>query len=143
MLESEYIGKIISSDTADKDIKELRDINEALKSVEYVILTSKVTCGCDHTNNKDSFVIDAGGIGRGCTPRDLLQQLGRFRELNDPEVLTLVSSHKDNRTCSGQFAFSAVMEELTNRRTLLQTKYANLLAFDADNREGDLVLSPD
>ena len=51
MFENEYNGKIYSSDTADKEIEELRNINKAFEKRQYVILTSKVTCGCDHTNN--------------------------------------------------------------------------------------------
>jgi len=51
MLEEEYRGKIFTSDTADKEIELLRDINKALSNTQYVIFTSKVTCGCDHTND--------------------------------------------------------------------------------------------
>ena len=87
--------------------------------------------------------MDTGGIGKGCTPRDLLQQLGRFRVLNDPEVHVLLSSNKDRRTTSPEESFDAVMVDLTKRRQLLQTKYCDLLALDAENRNGDLVLSPD
>ena len=50
MFENEYNGKIYTSDTADKEIQELSNINKAFEKSQYVILTSKVTCGCDHTN---------------------------------------------------------------------------------------------
>ena len=51
MFENEYNGKIYTSDTADKEIQELMNINKAFEKSQYVILTSKVTWGCDHTNN--------------------------------------------------------------------------------------------
>ena len=51
MLETEYSGKIFTSDTADKEIELLRDINKALANIQFVIFTSKVTTGCDHTRN--------------------------------------------------------------------------------------------
>ena len=35
------------------------------------------------------------------------------------------------------------MKELIERRDLLQNKYKNLLSFDVENQNGDLVLSPD
>ena len=87
--------------------------------------------------------MDAGGIGRGCTPRDLLQQLGRFRVLNNREVHVLIAKNKDNRCTSAQEAHSLIMKELIERRDLLQNKYMNLLSFDVENQNGDLVLSPD
>lgn len=121
----------------------LRDINDALKNVQYVIITSKVTCGCDHSNAWDHFFIDAGGAGMGCTSRDLLQQLGRFRKLSEQEVIVLLSSNKDYRITSAETAHSNVMQELRSRRALLQSEYRTLLAYDVENKKGDLVLSPD
>ena len=79
----------------------------------------------------------------GCTSRDLLQQLGRFRQLSEQEVLVLLSSHKDNRVSSVETAHSNVMRELRSRRVLLQSEYRTLLAYDVENQKGDLVLSPD
>ena len=79
----------------------------------------------------------------GCTSRNILQQLVRFRQLSQPEVLTLISSSEDNRITSPEDAPSNIMQELNARRTLLQGKYTTLLAFDVENRDGDLVLSPD
>lgn len=79
----------------------------------------------------------------GCTSRNLLQQLGRFRQLSQPKVLTLISSNKDNRITSPEDAHSNIMQELSARRTLLLEKYRTLLSFDVENRDGDLVLSPD
>ena len=122
---------------------QLTDINKALEKVQYVIFTSKVTCGCDHTNPWDKFYIDAGGTRMGCTSRDLLQQMGTFRLLKDKDVLVLISSHRDKRTKSTSKAFSNIIADLEEKRRLLQTKYENLLSFDVLKRDGDLVLSPD
>ena len=44
-------GLVFTSDTSDQEILLLRNINDALSKVQYVILTSKVTCGCDHSNS--------------------------------------------------------------------------------------------
>ena len=143
MLQPNYSGKIYTSETDDKEIRDLKNINDALKDTQFVILTSKVTVGCDHTNQWDTFFIDAGGTGRGCSPRDLLQQLGRFRVLTDTVVNVLISSYKDNRTTNPQIAYSAIMTQITDRRNLLWTKYAGMLALDVEARDGDLVLSPD
>jgi len=63
--------------------------------------------------------------------------------LKNSEVLVLLSKYQDRRTTSTQEAHSLVMNEFTERRNLLQTKYCNLLSFDVENRNGDLVLSPD
>ena len=142
-LRKRHKGLVFTSDSPDKDILLLRDINSALSNSQYVILTSKVTCGCDHTNKWDLFCIDAGGPGMGCPARNLLQQLGRFRCLRDPEVLVLISTHTDNRSISPKLAHSDVMHELQSRRKLLQCKYQNMLAFDVENKNGDLQLSPD
>ena len=40
-------------------------------------------------------------------------------------------------------ARTAVMDELITRRKILQTTYANMLAHVVENRDGDLILSPD
>ena len=79
----------------------------------------------------------------GCTSRNLLQQLGRFRQLSEQEVPVLLSSNKDNRISTVETAHQNVMRELRSRRTLLQSEYRSLLAYDVENKNGDLVLSPD
>lgn len=79
----------------------------------------------------------------GCSARNLLQQVGRFRLLSEPNVLALLSSQKDNRVNSPELAHLAVMRELKERRTLLQEKYKHLISYDVENKDGDLVLSPD
>ena len=79
----------------------------------------------------------------GCTSRNLLLMLGRFRQLSVQEVLVLLSSSKDNRISSAETAHQNVMRELRSRRTLLQTEYRTLLDYDVENKKGDLVLSPD
>ena len=79
----------------------------------------------------------------GCSPRNLLQQLGRFRSLRDSEVPVLLSTHTDNRSISPKRAHTDVMHELQSRRKLLQCKYKNMLAYDVENKNGDLQLSPD
>ena len=132
-----------TSDSPDADVKLLRDINLCLENMEYVILTSKVTTGCDHSNEQGKFFIDAGGHGRGCTPRNLLQQLGRFRKLSDTNVCVLVSQNEDNRTGDISEAYLKVMDDLKQHRHLYQTKYANLLKYDVENVNEKLVLSPD
>ena len=89
-------------------------------------------------------MIDAGGPGMGCTSSNLLQMLGRFRQLiSVQEVLVLLSSSKDNRISSAETAHQNVMRELRCRRKLLQTEYNTLLGYDVENKDGDLVLSPD
>ena len=79
----------------------------------------------------------------GCSARNLLQQLGRFRILSEQNVLALLSSQKDNRTNSPELAHLVVMRELKERRALFQGKYKDLLSYDVENKDGDLVLSPD
>ena len=50
LLKDRHKGLVFTSDSPDKDIVLLRDINSALSNAQYVILTSIVTCGFDHTN---------------------------------------------------------------------------------------------
>ena len=63
--------------------------------------------------------------------------------LTDTVVNILISPYKDNRTTNSQIAYSAIMNQLSDRRNLLWTKYAGMLGHDVEARDGDLVLSPD
>ena len=124
-------------------MKELRNINHALEGVSCCIMSSKVTTGVDHTNSWDNFYVDAGGLGFGCRPRNLLQMMGRFRSLSNKNVQVLVPTTKDDRPCSTEKAFHTLFDAMKNKRELMQTKYRGCLRYDVELQEEDLVLSPD
>ena len=106
-------------------------------------MSSKVTTGIDHTNSWDKFYVDAGGLGFGCSPRNLLQMMGRFRELTNTNVQVLVAPADDKRPCSTEKAYQTLFNAMKTKRELMQTKYRGWLRYDAEFKEEDLVLSPD
>ncbi len=90
MFSCDYNTIIFTSDSDDETVATLRNMNEALNGCQLCIYTSKITVGTDHTNDWDVVFVDAGGKGGGCTAREMLQMVGRFRHTNDEQLLTLI-----------------------------------------------------
>jgi len=90
----QVVVKCYTRFTDDAVIKELCNINIALQDTFLVIMTSKVSSGVDHTNPWDSVHIDAGGVEKGCSARDLLQMVGRFRRCSCNDVYVLIKEGK-------------------------------------------------
>ena len=83
--------EIFTSETPDAKIKAFERINIFLQDVQLLIMTSKVTVGADIQVVYDNIFVDFKGDG--CTARDILQMCGRFRQLNDTEIMCLTDKN--------------------------------------------------
>lgn len=77
---------MISGSTADTAVNDsFHDFNATVTRHRIIIFTSKITVGTDITVRFDKVFVHADVAG-GCSPRDMLQMIGRFRDLSDPTI---------------------------------------------------------
>ena len=136
----EYRSKVYTKDTDDKDILELRDINKALQDVQLCIMTSKVTVGADHTDAWGQVFVEAGGSGRGCTARNLLQMVGRFRNTDSNTVHTLFSPFGTDEEHDD--VFETAMDYLLEKKRHMEL-FRDLLSFDPEFEGTEMKFAPD
>ena len=80
----------ITSESSKELIAEFTDIDKYLetKAIQCVVLTSKLTVGCDIQTKFDRLYVDFRGDD-GCKARDILQMIGRFRQVSDASIAVL------------------------------------------------------
>lgn len=131
----------ISSDTSDADAQTLfEDINQAVLDVDVVIITSKVCVGVDITTPVSQCFVD--GTGNGCSARNIIQMIGRFRHLVDNDVPFLVSHtnaiYIDEEEL--QLLSNTFFEE---RKYIIGGEYQTMLRRVPEFENGILHMAPD
>lgn len=131
----------LSSETSDEQVKHaLSDINMLLTGVQLFLYTTKVNVGVDITLPWDYCFADC--LSAGCGPRDMMQMIGRMRNLRCHDIHVLMDS-----ITPAYVPLDELIDEQTrlavHRRDLLANDYARLLSFDAAYVDGYLTLAPD
>lgn len=83
------VVKLYTGDSRDSVKQEWHNPDEALEGVDVVIFTSTVTVAADVTLPFDRVFMSAQHNG-GCTPRDLMQMSGRFRNVRHDRIYVLM-----------------------------------------------------
>ena len=131
---------VMSSDASDEEVRRaLTDINACLADVQLFLFTSKVNIGVDVTIEWNNCYVD--GTSRGCGARDMLQMIGRFRNLTNDNVNVLLGS-LDVSYASHEELFIKAHEYHTHRREVIGTHYRAFLTYDTQFKDGYLTLSP-
>jgi Origin of replication binding protein len=85
---------LLTKNTDEAIIRSLGDMNVALEGMYLVIMTSKVTVGVEYTELWGKLFIDMTGY-KGATVAQLFQMIGRFRNVEDTEILVRMPVRKD------------------------------------------------
>jgi len=135
----EFNPKVYTSDSDDATIKDFHDINAALLNVQLCIMTSKVTVGADHTDRWGRVFVDTVG-NMGACPRLMLQMVGRFRNTDSNEVLTLISTTSSPDEVEGLVELEK--QQLIDRKDAYRA-YHPLIRIKPAYANGVLTLTPD
>jgi hypothetical protein len=82
---------VLSSDTNDEDITRImHDVDSVLRDIDLLLFTSKLNIGIDITIPYNDVFVDTSG--KGCSPRDLIQMVGRFRRVTNTNVWCLLKT---------------------------------------------------
>lgn len=130
-----------TSDTVTNNF--LLDPDEALEQTQLFVFTSKINIGVDIQREWDYCFID--GYGRNafcCGARDLVQMCGRFRNLLNDDVLTLV------QFCTPTFLdqqklYDKAKDYYDRRSSHMTEAYSGILRHCAVFEDGFLTLAPD
>lgn len=146
-LESMFRGDrrtlLITGDTPDVECGAfLMDPDAGLAEVQLFVFTSKVNIGVDIQLEWNTCFIDGyGKNGFCCGARDLVQMCGRFRNLSNPEVYTLV--RKSMPIHEPVDALHAkVSAYYRDRYQTLNGDLRGMLSYDAVFEEGYLTMAP-
>lgn len=132
--------KVYTGDSDDKEIADFDDIDDALQDTQIVIMTSKCTVGASCTLAWDRCYIHAKG--QGCSARNLLQMIGRFRNVKYPETLVFVAAEMDAPPPMEQ-RYQDAMHTLQTRKRLTE-RWAGYLGWTAHgDSKGELIWAPD
>jgi hypothetical protein len=130
---------VLSSDTGDDEIQRvMADVNAYLADVDLFIFTSKLNIGIDITLLFSRVYVD--GIGQGCQPRDLMQMIGRFREIEYNNILVLVSSLEIIHI-TYEKRLQQCKDELLHRHTFIRS-VNTMMTHDVQFVDGYLTLAP-
>lgn len=112
--------------------------------MQLVILTSKITVGASCELPWDRMYVDATGR-KGASSRNLMQMIGRFRELADPNVPVVFKHVANGKPVfeSYKSLYAKAMDDLKHRKRIM-SDYTALLNFNpAFDQEKHMTLSPD
>jgi len=134
---------IVTGDTSDNVCGAfLVDPDAGLAEIQLFVFTSKVNIGVDIQIEWDHCFIDGyGKNGFCCGARDLVQMCGRFRNLANPEVYTLVSKSMPIYE-SPDTLHAKVSAYYRDRHKTLDGDLRGMLNYDAIFEDGYLTMAP-
>ena len=139
LLFTQYDPLVITLETPDEVIRVVfRDINKALASRQLMLSTSKMTVGTSVDIPWDRVFVDFRG-NSGCCARNMMQMIGRFRELTDTQVHTLCD---DTEEKPRPWVMQKARAYMVSRKELTR-EYLDMLAQDPEFDETAPVHMPD
>lgn len=128
-------SKVYTSDTPDAEIREaMQNLNATLADVHFVCLTSKCAMGVSCELQWDRIFVDMSET-TGCSVRDQFQMFGRFRNLQQAEVVMLVSSQFAHDEGRHPNAYEQEVHKLYKQTDRTRSEYYPYLRFHPSYEE--------
>ena len=105
--------KYITSEVPESERAKLSCIDDYLEGAMLFAFSAAITVGADCQIQTNKIFVDASAkSGMGCTARNLIQMIGRFRKVTDDEVVVLVGNYP---IIDNQYAFAEALFEFENK----------------------------
>jgi len=129
----EEATRVYTSESPDSAMEDFAgDIDFCWSLVFCAGFTAKVTCGADIQRKFATVFIHTAGAG-GCCARDIMQMLGRFRNIEDINVKVLLS--KNSKPAIGFVDFDGAVEYYRSVRTTLKDCHARFIKFNPEFKD--------